>query len=136
MIIKDMLTGHAHEYGTNPHDSLIVSEDGRSLAYYNLQNGDGSRFGDYRFVGDDQEGYWNIGGASIFVPERKTGKWKAVHGYCTPGGDPVWACSECGKGLHVYGIEHGSYGRDVSDGQWKACPNCGAKMEGEEYEID
>ena len=65
MIIKDMLTGHAHEYGTNPHDSLIVSEDGRSLTYYNLQNGDGSRFGDYRFVGDDHEGYWNIGGARM-----------------------------------------------------------------------
>lgn len=64
--------------------------------------------------------------------QPKTGKWITVHGYCTPGGDPVWACSECGKGRHVYGIEHGSYGRDVSDGQWKACPNCGARMkEGE-----
>lgn len=60
--------------------------------------------------------------------QPKTGKWIAVHGYCTPGGDPVWACSECGKGVHVYGIEHGTYGADVSDGQWKACPNCGARM--------
>ena len=65
-------------------------------------------------------------------PERKTGKWVKVHGFCTPGGDPVWACSECGKGVHVYGIEHGTYGADVSDGQWKACPNCGAMMDGEE----
>lgn len=61
--------------------------------------------------------------------ERKTGKWVKVGGYATPGGDPVWYCSECGKGLHVYGIEHGTYGKDVSDGQWVACPNCGARME-------
>ena len=64
--------------------------------------------------------------------EPKTGKWIEVHGFCTPGGDPVWACSECGKGVHVYGIEHGSYGSDVSDGQWKACPNCGAMMKEDE----
>ena len=59
---------------------------------------------------------------------RKQGRWIEVYGYCTPGGDPVWRCSECGKGIHVYGIEHGTYGADVSDGQWKACPNCGALM--------
>jgi len=62
----------------------------------------------------------------------KTGKWvKARGNWCTPGGDPVWECSECGKGTHVYGIEHGSYGADIADGQWVACPNCGAKMDGE-----
>lgn len=58
--------------------------------------------------------------------------WVKVSGYATPGGDPVWACSNCGKGLHVYGIEHGTYGEDVADHQWVACPNCGAKMVGEE----
>lgn len=57
------------------------------------------------------------------------GQWVKVSGFVTPGGDPVWRCSECGKGQHVYGIEHGSYGVDVSDGQWVACPNCGAKMD-------
>lgn len=62
------------------------------------------------------------------IEERNTGHWVKVHGFVTPGGDPVWACSECGKGIHVYGIEHGTYGADVSDGQWKACPNCGAVM--------
>lgn len=61
--------------------------------------------------------------------ERKTGKWLKVGGYVTPGGDPVWCCSECGKGMHVYGIEHRTYGSDISDGQWVACPNCDAKME-------
>lgn len=59
------------------------------------------------------------------------GRWVKVGGFVTPGGDDVWKCSECGKGLHVYGIEHMTYGADVSDGQWVACPNCGAKMEGE-----
>ena len=63
----------------------------------------------------------------------KHGKWVRVSGYCTPGGDPVWKCSECGKGVHVYGIEHGTYGADISDGQWVACPNCGAIIDGEEY---
>lgn len=63
--------------------------------------------------------------------ERKKGKWIKIPGFCTPGGDPVWACSECGKGVHVYGIEHRSYQADISDDQWKACPNCGAEMTGE-----
>ena len=57
------------------------------------------------------------------------GRWVKVGGFFTPGGDPVWQCSECGKGRHVYGIEHGTYGADVSDGQWVACPNCMAIME-------
>ena len=62
-------------------------------------------------------------------PERKHGKWvKAKGSWCTPGGDPVWECSECGKGRHVYGVEHGTYGSDVADGQWVSCPNCGADM--------
>ena len=63
---------------------------------------------------------------------RPKGKWVKLHGYVTPGGDPVWCCSECGKEIHVYGIEHGSYGADIADHQWVACPNCGAMMEGEE----
>ena len=65
-------------------------------------------------------------------PERKKGRWVQVGGYFTPGGDPVWKCSECGKGMHVYGIEAPSYNRDYADGQWVACPNCGADMEGEQ----
>lgn len=68
----------------------------------------------------------------VVVPRR--GRWVEVHGFVTPGGDPVWTCSECGKGLHVYGIEHGTYGADIADGQWVSCPNCGADMrEGERW---
>lgn len=62
--------------------------------------------------------------------ELKKGKWMKIGGYFTPGGDPVWKCSECGKGIHVYGIEANSYNSDITDGhQWVACPNCGVKME-------
>lgn len=64
------------------------------------------------------------------------GRWVKVSGYVTPGGDPVWKCSECGKGVHVYGIEHGTYGADIADGQWISCPNCGAKMDGERRDDD
>lgn len=59
---------------------------------------------------------------------RKKGKWVKVGGYATPGGDPVWRCSVCGKGQHVYGIEASSYAKDVSDHQWLSCPNCDAEM--------
>ena len=45
----------------------------------------------------------------------KHGHWVRVSGYVTPGGDPVWKCSECGKGVHTYGIEASSYQGDVSD---------------------
>ena len=68
-------------------------------------------------------------------PEEKPrkGKWIRVGGYVTPGGDPVWRCSNCGKGKHVWGIEHNSYGADIADHQWVACPNCGIEMEGEQW---
>ena len=57
--------------------------------------------------------------------------WEEVYGYVTPGGDPVWVCSNCGKGMHVWGVEASTYNRDISDShQWVACPNCGAKMDG------
>ena len=70
----------------------------------------------------------DIENAPSIVSKEKMGKWVKVSGYVTPGGDPVWECSECGKGRHVYGIEASSYQRDVSNQQWVACPNCGARM--------
>ena len=91
----------------------------------------------------DEQGYGWLGRMGVWqmirdfqsadVQPVKHGRWiKARGSWCTPGGDPVWECSECGKGMHVYGIEHGTYGSDVADGQWVACPNCGAKMDGED----
>ena len=77
MYIKDNETGRVRLYGTNPHDSLKISEDGRYLTYYNLQNGDGSMGGGYSFVVDENgtipkddetlvkygaDAYFNIGG--------------------------------------------------------------------------
>ena len=49
----------------------------------------------------------------------KEGTWVRVHGYCTPGGDPVFKCSNCGEDVHVYGIEH-------SFNEHEVCKNCGS----------
>ena len=49
IFIQDMESGRVFKYGKNCHDRLVISEDGRSLHYANLQNGDGSKFGNYRF---------------------------------------------------------------------------------------
>jgi hypothetical protein len=76
MLIKDTQGEIIRKYGEDCHDSLAISSDGRTLSYYNLQNGDGSRYGDYRFVMEDgevplqsntpdaihAECYFNIGG--------------------------------------------------------------------------
>ena len=89
-----------------------------------------SRFDGYL----DDDMIWRLQHAISKLPAADVrpavqGHWvKARGSWCTPGGDPVWECSECGKGQHVYGIEHGTYGADVADGQWVSCPNCGADM--------
>jgi len=67
------------------------------------------------------------------IANEPHGQWVKVYGYATPGGDPVWRCSECGKGIHTYGIEHGTYGANIADGQWVSCPNCGVKIDGEKW---
>ena len=73
---------------------------------------------------------WDDMKANCPLKEYANAKWVRVYGFATPGGDPVWACSNCGKGLHVYGVEHGTYGADIADKQWVSCPNCGANMRG------
>lgn len=49
--VRDNLNGMIHEYGTNPHDSLMVNGDG-SLHYFNLQYRTGTEYQDdgYTFV--------------------------------------------------------------------------------------
>ena len=42
------------------------------------------------------------------------------HDWFTPGGDPVWICSCCGGGRHVYGIE--------SPDKIRVCPDCNCEM--------
>lgn len=80
---------------------------------------------------EELQEFRRVGATPADVRPVVHGRWVKVGGFFTPGGDPVWRCSECGKGRHVFGIEHGTYGADVSDGQWLACPNCMAIMEGE-----
>jgi len=55
MLIKDLQSGTVRKYGSDCHDSLAISQDGRTLSYYNLQCGDGSKYGDFRFVMEDGE---------------------------------------------------------------------------------
>lgn len=77
MYIKDNITGVVRLYGTDCHDSLEISDDGKYLTYYNLQCGEGSKYGSYSFVTDDKgtlprddedlikhgaEAFFNIGG--------------------------------------------------------------------------
>lgn len=52
MWIKDLQTGQIRKYGTNHHDALMISDDGKFLSYENLQNCETS-FGSYRFVTDE-----------------------------------------------------------------------------------
>lgn len=51
LFIRDNSSGTIHEYGTNPHDSLILNKDG-SLHYENLQNQCGTEYPEegYTFV--------------------------------------------------------------------------------------
>ena len=55
MYIKDLETGEVRKYGTELHDALVLSDDGRTLSYRNLQNGDGSMYGNYRICEENGE---------------------------------------------------------------------------------
>lgn len=54
------------------------------------------------------------------MPRRN--KWIAVHGVCTPGGDPYYECPYCGWG-RCYGVEH-------REPMPEKCPNCEAELNG------
>ena len=76
MYITDTVTGKTRLYGTDHHDSLVKSDDGRCLYYENLQCGEGSKFGTFLFTDEEgtipgenkilikhgAEDYFNIGG--------------------------------------------------------------------------
>ncbi len=58
--IKDLQSGNIRPYGSNHHDSLLISKDGTYLTYEHLQCGDGSIAGDKEnsgFVFCDDEGH-------------------------------------------------------------------------------
>lgn len=52
--------------------------------------------------------------------------WIEVQGdFFTPGGDPLWECPVCGKGVHVYGVEE--FG--IPDTHKDKCPECGEPLQ-------
>lgn len=130
LYIKDLQTGKVRLYGTNSHDSLRISEDGTCLSYENLQNGDGSLYGEYRLC-DNPDGllpeenecvearfmtYADIGGTDL--KQRNEGEWldeEFVAFHLT--------CNQCGCNLRRQKEE-------VLEGNfdYNFCPNCGSKM--------
>ncbi len=54
MYIKDNYSGKTRLYGTDHHDSLVISDNGKYLTYYNLQCGEGSKYGSFSFVTDEK----------------------------------------------------------------------------------
>lgn len=114
MKIKDMMNGSVRAYGENPHDSLTISQDGRTLAYYNLQNGDGSRAGDYRFVMDD-----GLVPRLSLTEDAKNGAW-----YANIGGfekDQVMFKATGTKVLNKRNGAHGVVIREWETGQILVC---------------
>lgn len=87
--IKDNSDGKIHEYGTNPHDCLVLNEDG-SIHYQNLQNGEGTLGGGYSFCtisgkppeDTDGERIIDIGGERTGVNCHQC-RWKNRHQKCS-----------------------------------------------------
>lgn len=52
--IKNKRSGRVHRYGSDQHDSLVIEDDGQSIIYRNLQNGESSHaWSDYLLVVDE-----------------------------------------------------------------------------------
>lgn len=89
IFVKDNTDGKVHEYGTNPHDSLTLQEDG-SLHYENLQNGEGTLGKGYSFCtvsgkppeDTDGERIVDIGGDRTGVNCHRC-KYRKRHQKCT-----------------------------------------------------
>ena len=142
MYIKDLTDGSVREYGTNQHDALMISEDGRTLSYENLQNSDGSRYGEYRFCDENgltpeedevlmqhgADAYFNIGGFSSKTDDKTEGGdvvSRVVHDH----GCELKPCPFCGKQhLIVSSLEHNDR---VNAWKWTAdilCSDCFGEM--------
>lgn len=60
------------------------------------------------------------------VSQVRHGRWEVVKGVFTPGGDPLLRCPFCKakESEHLCGVE--------SRVDWNYCPNCGARMDGDD----
>lgn len=131
MKIKDLATGQIFEYGTNCHHALRISEDGMTLSFENLQNGDGSKYGDYRFVDDNEEKtpdeieseyasecYFNIGGFDTSTEHINTStnndfcEWKYTN---STSYTATISCEK--KTMNIKSMRYYTY-----------CPYCGKKI--------
>ena len=65
LFVKDNTSGTIHEYGTNPHDAIILQEDG-SLHYETMQSCVGTKF--------PEEGY------SFCLEDGSIPGWDVSHG--------------------------------------------------------
>lgn len=129
LYIKNNITGTVHEYGTDPHDALLLMEDG-SLHYVNTQNYAGTQFPEegYSFCREDgtapnpnlepDEEYIDIGGTQAFTPAD------LAHWIPTGTFDDFAKCSACGNQDHTLYTVLGAFGEN----RYNFCPNCGAKM--------
>lgn len=64
----------------------------------------------------------------FYEDDREHGHWEQVHGYATPGGDPLVRCPYCKSrdSWHLRGIE--------THVGWNYCPVCGVNMDAKEEE--
>lgn len=66
LYVKDNTNGQVHEYGTDPHDSLMLQDDG-SLHYENMRSFTGTKY--------PKEGY------SFCLKDGTIPKWDGEHGF-------------------------------------------------------
>lgn len=78
--VRDMPSGRIHRLGDDQHDSIYVDEGG-SVHYHNLQNGDGCGPGSAKAVEEDGYGYYflesNFG--EIYDEDLRK-QWEAENG--------------------------------------------------------
>lgn len=118
MYIKDLDSGRVRKYGTDRHDSLHMSPNGKYLTYYNLQCGESSECGSYRFC--DKDG---------LTPEEAAEKYNCIYNetdsYFNIGGfdettidskyDLIEALEDLRNNLYKYPVDEDIYISKISE---------------------